>query len=119
MRETRERGAREFLPVQRWADINPREIFRRDPEEALDVERTVAEILVDVRRRGNEALREYTRRFDGVEIGDIQVPEEELERAYDSLTDSFQETLLQADARERFPSTDSSTRATALRLQEI
>lgn len=96
-------GIAAALPIRRWEEINPRDLFRRDAVEAADVERTVAEIIETVRRRGDDALREYARRFDGVELDAIRVPEEELERAYDSLNDSFRETLLEAAANiERF-----------------
>ncbi|MGH9293239.1 MAG: histidinol dehydrogenase [Acidimicrobiales bacterium] len=41
----------------------------------------VAAILADVRARGDAALREYTRRFDGAGIDTIRVPESELDAA--------------------------------------
>jgi len=47
------------------------------PRPHLEGEGPLAEvraILDDVRARGDAALREYTRRFDGAEIGDIRVP---------------------------------------------
>jgi histidinol dehydrogenase len=43
-----------------------------------DTRETVAAVLADVRRRGDEAVREYTRRFDGV---DLAPPEWELDSA--------------------------------------
>ncbi|MCZ6794043.1 MAG: histidinol dehydrogenase, partial [Planctomycetota bacterium] len=36
--------------------------------EAQEISRTVAEIVAQVRRRGDDALLEYTRRWDGVEL---------------------------------------------------
>src|SRR5947209_11146054 len=57
-------------------------LFTRDPgfeasfrrlldakrESAADVDGTVAAIIADVTRRGDAALIEYTRRFDGVDL---------------------------------------------------
>jgi histidinol dehydrogenase len=54
------------------------------PRPDLAGEGPVAEvraILADVRGRGDAAVREYTRRFDGVELEELRVPPEELEAA--------------------------------------
>ena len=34
----------------------------------------VREIIADVRKRGDEALRDLTARFDGVQLEDLRVP---------------------------------------------
>ena len=39
----------------------------------------VGAILAEVRHRGDAALRELTKRFDGVEIDELRVPEDEIE----------------------------------------
>ncbi|MFH1055225.1 MAG: histidinol dehydrogenase [Candidatus Altiarchaeota archaeon] len=39
-------------------------------------------IIDSVRREGDKALREYTKRFDGVSIGSIQVSRTEIDKAY-------------------------------------
>lgn len=39
------------------------------------------DIIADVRERGDEALRDYTARFDGVEVERFRVPNEEIEAA--------------------------------------
>ncbi|HEX7004483.1 MAG TPA: histidinol dehydrogenase [Trueperaceae bacterium] len=41
----------------------------------------VREIVEDVRRRGDEAVREYGQRFDGVRIEEFRVPEREFDEA--------------------------------------
>ncbi len=62
-------------------------LARREVEGAPDVEAPVRAIVEDVARRGDEALLEYTERFDGVRwaAGELQVPEAELEAAWRSL----------------------------------
>ena len=45
------------------------------------VEETVRGVLEEVRRRGEEAVREYSRRFDGWDPPRFRVTEEEIERA--------------------------------------
>ena len=45
----------------------------------------VRAILADVRQRGDVAVRELTKRFDGVDIDDLAVPDAECKRALESI----------------------------------
>ena len=91
------------LPILRFRELKPEALLNRDTHREAVIDAEVDAIIAAVRSRGDAALREYTRRFDGVDVEDFRVPPEELERAYDSLDASFQETLLQASANiERF-----------------
>lgn len=53
----------------------------------------VAEILAGVRSGGDEAVREYTRRFDGVEIDSLRVPADELKASLDGLSRELRHAL--------------------------
>jgi histidinol dehydrogenase len=55
----------------------------------------VAEILAEVKKRGDEALLEYTRKFDAKEFqaSQLKVTGEEFDAAYDQVDSSFRETL--------------------------
>jgi histidinol dehydrogenase len=53
----------------------------------------VAEILADVRARGDEALCDWTLRLDGVEIDNAAVPQEALRAAWDGLPDDLRQAL--------------------------
>jgi histidinol dehydrogenase len=58
------------------------------PRAALDVEAAVdavRPVCDDVRRRGAAALRDYTRKFDGVDLDRVRVPAAALSRALDDL----------------------------------
>lgn len=46
-----------------------------------DVRETVSAVLSDVRTKGDAALREYTKKFDKVELASFEVSEEEFEKA--------------------------------------
>ncbi len=46
-----------------------------------DVGETVSAVLSDVRMKGDAALREYTKKFDKVELANFEVSEEEFEKA--------------------------------------
>jgi len=50
-----------------------RELFTRKSVRLAEAEQTVAPILDDVRRRGDEALIEYARRFDRLELKHVRV----------------------------------------------
>ncbi len=51
-------------------------------------------ILEDVRDRGDAALLEYTERFDGVRPREIPVPQDEINRATNSLSPDLRESFL-------------------------
>ncbi|MDR2881225.1 MAG: histidinol dehydrogenase [Azoarcus sp.] len=67
-------------------------------ESAADerIDRAVTEILRAVRERGDEAVLEYTRRFDGLDAASAQaleIPQSELKAALDSLDKPQREAL--------------------------
>ncbi|HEY7760298.1 MAG TPA: histidinol dehydrogenase, partial [Burkholderiales bacterium] len=79
-------------------------LLARGSEQDESIERAVADILSDVGRRGDEAVLEYTRRFDRVEAASVallEVPRSALERAFEQLREPRREALVQAAARIR------------------
>ena len=68
------------------------------------VERAVAQILDDVRRRGDAAVLDYTARFDRVQaatVAELEIPRAELEAALQRLPAAQREALEQAAERIR------------------
>ena len=63
-----------------------------------DVARTIVE---DVRARGDAALREYTARFDGAELGELRVSPAEIAAAWEQADDGLLEALRACAARIR------------------
>jgi histidinol dehydrogenase len=57
---------------------------------------TAARIVDDVRARGDEALRDYTSRLDGVDLDDLRVTDAEIEAAVESVDETFRDSLLAA-----------------------
>ncbi len=57
------------------------EILQRPTIETKDLTTTVSAILSDVKTNGDRVLREYTQKFDGVEIEELKVFEEEFDDA--------------------------------------
>jgi len=63
----------------------------------------VRSILADVRNRGDEALRDYTRRFDRVELAELAVPRHEVAAAAGRLEPALLDALTEArDSIEAF-----------------
>lgn len=73
------------------------EIFARK-EPTADVSGIVSEILQDVRRRGDEALLEYTQKFDKASLTSLQVTQEEFQEALQSVKPEFLSVLKKAAA---------------------
>ena len=74
------------------------------PRAALDVGRAVELVLPiteDVRARGGAAVREYTARFDGVDLPRTLVPEEAIEHALASIDPAVRDALAEAIRRAR------------------
>jgi histidinol dehydrogenase len=74
------------------------------PRATTDVEAAAAQIRSicdDVRRRGAEAVREYSARFDGVELATTRVPQEALDAALAGLAPDVRAALEEAVRRTR------------------
>ncbi|WP_026575950.1 histidinol dehydrogenase [Bacillus sp. UNC438CL73TsuS30] len=56
----------------------------------------VKNILSDIRTRGDEALREYTEKFDRVQLASFSVTEEEIAEAYRTVDEDFVEIVREA-----------------------
>lgn len=65
-----------MIKQYRYAEISIDDIFHRT-EEKTDVADAVAEILADVRKNGDEALRRYSERFDSAKLDVLEVTAEE------------------------------------------
>lgn len=76
--------------------LAPEEFLNRDIRAREDVGAAVDAILSEVRQRGDAALRDFTRRFDGAEPDSLRVTEAELEEALAAVDRCFLETLRQA-----------------------
>ena len=70
-----------MIPIYEAERLEDLPLFDRPPQAEEDVDAAVAAILPDVRTRGDEALREYTRRFNGVALTSFEVAKAEMEAA--------------------------------------
>ena len=77
-----------MIKIYEYGAVSDNEIFARTSS-SQDVSGIVAPILEDVRNRGDQALRDYTSKFDGAQIDSIEVPASEIQAAYDSMDEAF------------------------------
>ncbi len=70
-------------------------LLKRSPDNYSEFEDVVADIIANVRRRGDQAVFEYTRKFDKWEIdaGNIRVTPSEIEEAFRLVDDQFIEVM--------------------------
>ena len=84
-----------MIRIYEYTAVSENEIFARTSS-SQDVSGIVAPIIADVRSRGDIALRDYTARFDGVEITDVEVPRTEIDAAYETMDKAFIDVLEKA-----------------------
>ena len=71
------------------------DIFIRG-DEATGVEDVVADIIYDVRKNGDKALYEYSRKFDKGELSCLEVTKEEIDAAFASVDPALIEIIREA-----------------------
>lgn len=89
-----------MIKILKYGEVPNEEIFARE-EEAADVAQVVSEIIENVRKRGDEALFEYCKKFDKAELDSLLVTKEEIEEAAGSVEPEFLEILKKAAANIR------------------
>ncbi len=74
------------------------DLLKRSPNNYQGYEDAVAEILLNVKVKKDEALFDYTKRFDGAEISadNVLVTEEEIKEAYEQVDPSLVEIIRKA-----------------------
>ncbi|MBQ4135929.1 MAG: histidinol dehydrogenase [Clostridia bacterium] len=84
-----------MIKIINYKDIDPSEILDRK-ENVFNVADAVSEIIKNVRAKGDEALFEYSRKFDRVELSSLEVTKEEIENALNLVEPEFIEILREA-----------------------
>ena len=84
-----------MIRIYPYGEVPNQEIFART-EPTANVSDIVTGIIQDVRRRGDEALLEYTKKFDKAELTNLQVTEEEFQEALSSFDPRLKQVLQRA-----------------------
>ena len=82
-----------MIPILEFDKLAPEDILNRDIQAEENVSAAVDAVLAEVKANGDAALKAYTKRFDGVELENLQVTDAELETAWNSLDTEFIKTL--------------------------
>ncbi len=90
------------MKILDFANVSPEEILNRDIQAEADVGDKVDAVLADIRQNGDEALLQYTARFDGATLESLVVSQAEIDEAMAQMDDYFLETLRQAAENIRF-----------------
>lgn len=77
-----------MIRILRYGEIPNKELFARNVP-TNNVADTVSKIIENVKRNGDKALKEYTKRFDGVETDSITVTEKEIREAVSQTDPDF------------------------------
>lgn len=85
-----------MIPIEQFNALRPEDILRRKAGAEENVDAAVDAILADVRARGDAALLEYAKKFDGAELGSVELSREEWDAAVARVDAAFLETLRQA-----------------------
>ena len=92
-----------MIPIYEFDKLKPEEVLNRDIRAEENVDRAVDEILARVKAEGDAALRDYTKRFDGVEPEQLEVDWQEQDALWAQVSADFKTTLaLAADNIRRF-----------------
>ena len=84
------------MEMLKYSEIDLTETIKRSEQDVNNVLDTVSEILKNVNENGDNAVREYTEKFDGVTIDNLKVSKDEIDEAYETLDDSLLAALKQA-----------------------
>lgn len=72
-----------------------KKIVARYTEQTIDfeIEKTVSEIIRNVAQNGDQAVRDYERKFDNVNLADFSIPAFQLDQALDAIDDDLRAAL--------------------------
>lgn len=87
-----------MIKIYNYEEISIDEIFARDIEDTSSIEKTVSEIIDNVRKNKDAALCEYADKFDGGAPASLLVTEEEYEEAMREVSPELIEILKKAAA---------------------
>ena len=71
-------------------------LYSRSQETDKTIVDTVEDILQDVRKNADEALLDYTKKFDGVTVTSLEVSDEEIKASYEEVDPCFIQNLKEA-----------------------
>ena len=77
-----------MIKIYEWGAMSPEEIFERANPTA-SVEGVVSEIIAEVVKNGDAALKAYAEKFDRVRLESLEVSKQEIDAAYEKADAEF------------------------------
>ena len=84
-----------MIRILKFGEVAPEDVFAR-VEPVVDVRAVVADIIENVKARGDEALFEYCEKFDKAKLSSLLVTPEEIQEAVDTIEPRFLDILRRA-----------------------
>jgi histidinol dehydrogenase len=95
-------------------------ILERPTKTIGDIEVTVKEIFMEVQSNGDKAIAKYTSLFDGVEFGNIEVAESEIEQAIISIPEELKTAIQLAKSNiEKFHSAQKTPKVVVETIEGV
>lgn len=70
-----------------------RKLLKRPTESLSDIRKVVQPIMDEVQSKGDSALKAYTKKFDGIELGKLLVTREEIKSASSKISNKLKEAI--------------------------
>ena len=84
-----------MIKIYKYGEVSNEEIFARE-NIASNVEGIVSEIIANVVKNGDKALFEYCEKFDKAILDSLEVSEQEINEAFESVDNEFVEIIKEA-----------------------
>lgn len=84
-----------MIKIYKYGEVSNSEIYKRE-NIASGVEGTVAEIIANVINNGDKALFDYSKKFDKCDLESLEVTQEEIDEAFESVDKEFIEIIKEA-----------------------
>ena len=87
-----------MIPILKLEELTPEQILNRDIQAEENVSAAVDAVIADVRQNGDAALLQYTEKFDGVKLSNLQVSDQEIAKAMMQVSAGLVDTIRAAAA---------------------
>ena len=84
-----------MIKIYNFNEVDKNDLFIRS-DNKTGVATTVEEIIEKVKSEGDDALRFYSEKFDGVKLDSLEVSKEEFDEAFTLVDDEFIEVIKKA-----------------------
>ncbi len=73
------------MELLRYDDIDIDKVVKRSENDVNSVVPIVSDIISDVAKNGDKAIKKYTKKFDNIDVNTLKVTDEEIKNAYESI----------------------------------